>query len=126
MKLAKFQNTIQEVWGESTADKIQILKIYLQALVKDKELIDQLTLQLLEKDLVLDHDRTLGYYLYAYSEGQGTYRQPHNHGNGWVIYVVMDGIMEMVTYFEIKTDDGESQNGTHRTRQSTAHTQRRE
>lgn len=109
MKLTKFKNTIQEVWNESTADKTQILKSHMQALVKDKGLIDQLNVQLLENGLVLDHNEEHGYYLYAYSEGRGTFRQPHNHGNGWVIYVVMDGIMEMATYFEIQTDDGESQ-----------------
>ncbi|WMW80249.1 hypothetical protein RF679_16590 [Undibacterium cyanobacteriorum] len=108
MKLLEFKNTIQEVWSESTSDKIQILKAHMQALVKDKDLINQLTSPLIEDDLILDHDERLGYYLYAYSEGQGTYRQPHNHGNGWVIYVVLSGIMEMATYFETKSDDGES------------------
>jgi hypothetical protein len=34
-------------------------------------------------------------HFFAYTETQGTYRVPHNHGNGWVIYHVLSGEMEM-------------------------------
>ncbi len=39
-----------------------------------------------------------GFILTAYSEVLGTYRGPHDHGGGWVVYHVVSGEMEMGSY----------------------------
>jgi len=51
----------------------------------------------------------LSFILYAYSEINGTYRIPHNHGNGWVIYAVVEGAVEMGTYINWEKPNGHSQ-----------------
>lgn len=51
----------------------------------------------------------LGFMFYAYSEINGTYRTPHNHGNGWVIYTVVEGAVEMGTYINWEKTNGQSQ-----------------
>jgi hypothetical protein len=108
MNLLDFTNTTHQVWNEQTSDKVRILKSHLQALVKNKDFINYLSSQNLEKGIVLHHDQQLGYYLFAYSEKKSTFRVPHNHGNGWVIYTVLSGIMEMATYFNTINDQEES------------------
>lgn len=39
-----------------------------------------------------------GFALFAYSELAGRYREPHNHGDGWVIYSVVAGEVEMGSF----------------------------
>lgn len=50
------------------------------------------------KGIELYRDSEDGFVLTAYSEINGTYRIPHNHGNGWVIYAVVEGVVEMGDY----------------------------
>lgn len=51
----------------------------------------------------------LGFIFYAYSEINGTYRVPHNHGDAWVIYAVVEGAVEMGTYVNWIQPNNESQ-----------------
>lgn len=61
------------------------------------------------KGVELYRDKDLGFILTAYSETNGTYRIPHNHGNGWVIYSVVEGIVEMGNYANWVTSPNQSQ-----------------
>ena len=40
---------------------------------------------------------SLGFVLLAHTEAEGRYRAPHDHGESWVIYGVLQGVMEMAT-----------------------------
>lgn len=40
-------------------------------------------------------DEEFGFILTIYNETKDTYRIPHNHGNAWVVYVVVVGEVEM-------------------------------
>lgn len=46
----------------------------------------------------LYRDAEHGFLLLAHTENAGTYRPPHDHGRGWVIYAVERGELEMSTY----------------------------
>ncbi len=46
----------------------------------------------------LYRDKTEDFLLLAHTEQTGSYRAPHDHGRGWVIYAVQRGEMEMTTY----------------------------
>lgn len=50
------------------------------------------------RSLELHRDPEHGFILLAHKENVGHYRPPHDHGNGWVIYAVSSGEMEMCTY----------------------------
>ncbi len=43
----------------------------------------------------LYRDPVHGFVLLAHTEAEGRYRVPHDHGESWVIYGVLDGEMEM-------------------------------
>lgn len=47
-----------------------------------------------------------GFILSAYSENEGRYREPHNHGACWVVYAVVEGDVEMGTYGESPSGRG--------------------
>ena len=46
----------------------------------------------------LYRDEEHDFLLLAHTEQTGSYRPPHDHGRGWVIYAVQRGEMEMATY----------------------------
>lgn len=48
------------------------------------------------KELYRDPD--FGFVITAYRETKDTYRIPHNHGRGWVLYTVLEGKMEMGSF----------------------------
>ncbi|MFS1524004.1 hypothetical protein ACL7TT_07800 [Microbulbifer sp. 2304DJ12-6] len=50
----------------------------------------------------LYRDPERGFILLAHVETQGLYRNPHNHGDGWVFYALQHGAVEMSTYGQFK------------------------
>jgi hypothetical protein len=55
---------------------------------------------------LLYRDGTHGFMLLAHSEATGLYRAPHDHGRGWVIYVLQRGEMEIATYGRVADANG--------------------
>jgi hypothetical protein len=54
----------------------------------------------------LYRDPTHGFLLLAHSEATELYRPPHDHGDGWVIYALQRGEMEISTYARVRDADG--------------------
>ena len=71
------------------------IRAVIESFAQDEIVIENLKRQDLKKGLELYRDEKEGFILFAYEESQETYRVPHNHGNGWVIYSVVSGIVEM-------------------------------
>lgn len=78
--VSKCQHTIDLISADSA------LKRWVSELLQDKESVE------------LYRDEKHGFVLTVYKEKFGQYRVPHNHGNGWVIYSVLSGEMEMGFY----------------------------
>lgn len=76
----EYLNEIQDLVGELSKQSIEVD-------------IDQMV-----KGVELYRDHEHGFILYAYSEQKDTYRRPHNHGRGWVVYAVVNGEVEMGNY----------------------------
>jgi hypothetical protein len=80
-----------------------------------QKLISNIALEELDKNqdyskgIELYRDKELGFVLTAYTEIFETYRIPHNHGNGWVVYSVVEGSVEMGNYFSWEKSPGQSQ-----------------
>ncbi|WP_444929805.1 hypothetical protein ACJJIF_18770 [Microbulbifer sp. SSSA002] len=51
-----------------------------------------------EPSVELYRSNDKGFILLAHVEPRGLYRQPHNHGAGWVFYALQFGEVEMSTY----------------------------
>lgn len=49
-----------------------------------------------------------GFMLLAHTENEGLYRPPHDHGRAWVVYGVQSGELEIRTYGNIPTPEGEA------------------
>lgn len=91
-----------------------------ETVIKGRKLLEQLAktptsepwladLHLKKQESVeLYRDKRQGFILLAHIEKQGTYRAPHNHGDGWVFYAVQHGAMEMSTYRKIEDQTGKS------------------
>ena len=85
----------------------------IESLKEIQDLVSELSKQSIEinSDQMLNgvelyKDNEHGFILYAYSEQKDTYRRPHNHGRGWVVYAVVSGEIEMGNYINwIKTDE---------------------
>jgi hypothetical protein len=87
--------------------------INIESLLKRRSLLENLAkneivrkslqenLRNLFKGTELYRDEEYGFVLLAYAENKGTYRVPHNHGNAWVEYAVVSGIVEMGNYINL-------------------------
>lgn len=51
------------------------------------------------KELYRDPEH--GFLLLTFTEREGLYRPPHDHGRGWVIYAVQQGELEMGTFVRV-------------------------
>lgn len=93
---------LQNAWKNLTMESVDKIKTTMQTLANDQELIPQLLRETrnLPGGLELYRDKAEEFVLLTYSESQGTYRAPHNHGSAWVIYAVVAGDVEMGNYFE--------------------------
>ena len=54
----------------------------------------------------LYRDPAEGFVLLAHTEPAGLYRPPHDHGQGWVIYAIQQGEIEMGTYARVEPANG--------------------
>lgn len=79
---------IQQSW--SAMDNTSLLEIQVLMSGLDKQAVIELAEY---------RDPDLGFILFYYTESKGDYRIPHNHGDAWVIYAVVEGEVEMGNYF---------------------------
>lgn len=86
--LEKFTEEVKKSWGPLTSETVE----------NCQRLLKKLAQAPLEELGELYRDSEHGFVLLAYAEEEGTYRVPHDHGSGWVIYAVQSGEMEMGTY----------------------------
>lgn len=95
-----FFDELKLSWNKQNEETIKAGKSVMENMLKSEELKKYLANESanLAKGIELYRDSELGFILFAYSETKGLYRMPHNHGNGWVIYSVVEGIIEMGTY----------------------------
>lgn len=107
--LTKFIKNLRQVWGPLDSNLIAKCQSLLEGLARapDAELWLADLRDNSHESLELYCDPEHGYILLAHMEKEGLYRPPHDHGNGWVIYTVQRGEMEMGTYGRIQADHGE-------------------
>ncbi len=106
--LAKFIGEIRKVWGPLDSGLVMKSQAALEELVRAP--VSEPWLAALQGELhesrELYRDPEHGFILLAHTEREGQYRQPHDHGEGWVIYAVQRGKMEMGTFGRIEREGG--------------------
>lgn len=104
--LSKFIKEIRRIWGSLDSDLVAKSKTLMEELATSSSNEPWLAdIQGAEISRELFRDPEHGFILSAYTEQEGRYRAPHNHGNGWVIYAVQSGQMEMRTFARLPSDD---------------------
>lgn len=102
--LTKFIEEVRKIWGPLDSKLVMKTQALLEDLVHAP--ISEPWLAALQGDLdesrELYRDTEHGFILLAHTENEGLYRHPHDHGNGWVIYAVQQGEIEMGTYGRIE------------------------
>lgn len=108
--LENFIVQVKTAWSglnTETVGAVRQLLINLTKAAADEAWLQQI-LQQKPAAQELYRDAEHGFILLAHTEEKGTYRQPHNHGAGWVFYAVLSGEMAMNTYQQVTTANGET------------------
>jgi hypothetical protein len=85
---------IQDEWKDLNPGSISRIRSVVAAIAADLPGLGEL------------HRDERGFILLSYAEEKGTYRRPHDHGDAWVIYVVVSGEVEMGGYVKVKQEGG--------------------
>jgi hypothetical protein len=108
--LERFISSVKKHWSGLNTETVEAVKQLLKDLTKSsidepwlKEIIDE---RPAAKELYRDAEN--GFILLVHSEDKGMYRQPHNHGAGWVLYAVQSGEIAINTFKQITTTNGET------------------
>lgn len=114
MKNENLNNFVQELsknWGELSSSLT----------LKTKQLLEELGRTCLHEDwyleLVKDRDPAKqiykseehGFVLMGHVEGKDEISPPHDHGNGWVLYLTVEGQVNMGIFHKIIRSDGSLQ-----------------
>lgn len=109
--LTKFISAVKNKWDGLNSDTTLTCKSLLEELASTASsetwLAKLHTEQQESVELYRDPDK--GFILLAHVEQKGRYRVPHNHGAGWVFYAVQQGVMEMATYGQVTSPQGQTQ-----------------
>lgn len=108
--LENFITQVKTAWSglnTETVGSVRQLLINLTKAAADEAWLQQI-LQQKPAAQELYRDAEHGFILLAHTEEKGTYRQPHNHGAGWVFYAVLSGEMAMNTYQQVTKANGET------------------
>lgn len=92
--LLKFINNMQQIWGPLDSNLVAKAHLLLEELLVDPDF----KVEDSPESRKLYQDPKHGFVLLAHTEEKDMYRPPHDHGNGWVIYGVKRGEIEMGTY----------------------------
>lgn len=105
-----FAEDVASVWGPLTTELVSAARGHLERLVCSHA--TESWLAALYRDMParaeLYIDPADGFVLLANAEHAGLYRPPHDHGQGWVIYAVLSGEIEMGSYARIEGESGAS------------------
>lgn len=108
--LETFIFNVKKQWSGLNSETVESVRQLLLDLTRTSAdelwLREILTKRPAAKELYWDTEH--GFILLAHAEEKGTYRQPHNHGAGWVFYAVLSGEMAMKTYQQVTKVDGET------------------
>lgn len=108
--LQSFISNVRQLWSGLNTETVEAVRQLLVTLTQTPPTEAWLQQILTERPAATElyRDPDHGFMLLAHTEEQGMYRQPHNHGAGWVFYAVQSGEMAMTTYQQVSTADGSS------------------
>lgn len=107
--LSQFIDDTHDNFGPLTTELVSAVRDQLQRLTATPT--SERWLQMLHEESPgskeLYRDPKHDFILLAHSEPTDLYRPPHDHGDGWVIYALQRGEMEIATYARVKDARGD-------------------
>ena len=98
--LQEFVQDARQSWSGLNSDTVIRLRQALETLVAN--CAEDAWLKAIHEEkpatVKLYEDETCGFMLLAHVERRGMYRPPHDHGAGWVFYILQHGEIRMGTY----------------------------
>ncbi|MCC2603784.1 cupin domain-containing protein [Planctobacterium marinum] len=109
--LEQFIHQAENNWSGLNSDNVNRLKSALTALTQSSPKEPWLAALFNEKPAAktLYESEQHRFMLLAHHEPADFYRQPHDHGNGWVLYAVLSGTIAMNTYKILTDNNGNEQ-----------------
>jgi hypothetical protein len=109
-ELEKFIKETKNTWALDVKSLFKIRELFTH-LIRDEDFCKNLLEKKdqLNQGMELHRDQDHGFILLAYIELKDMYRIPHNHGNSWVLYGVVDGVIQMRNYLNLSKKDGDQQ-----------------
>ena len=108
--LNSWTRAVRSSWDSTSADVVGDCRRYMERLALASPTEPWLAAlhrdRPANRELYRDSER--GFVLLAHTEQAGLYRPPHDHGESWVAYVVLEGEVEMGTYAKAIEQDGSS------------------
>ncbi|MCB9764347.1 MAG: hypothetical protein H6739_31530 [Alphaproteobacteria bacterium] len=106
--LAATVSALHDRWGPLTTERAEHARAQLAALATAEGLGPWLAAQARggPETIALHRDPDHGFLLLTHPEQPGLYREPHDHGAGWVVYAVVEGAVEMGTWGWVADGDG--------------------
>jgi hypothetical protein len=107
--LSNFVDNTRAAFGPLTTELVSAVRAQLEQLTAAPSSERWLTAlhEEMPASKELYRDPTHGFVLLAHSEATDLYRAPHDHGDGWVIYALQRGEMEIGTYARVEDPDGQ-------------------
>jgi hypothetical protein len=109
--LSAFISSVRSDWGPLSSALVESARLRLAALLQAPPAEPWLAALHAERPAgrELHRDPDHGFILLAHAEPAGLYRPPHDHGQGWVVYGVQQGEIEMGTYARVTDAAGREQ-----------------
>lgn len=106
-KITEAAAELQKLWVDLCMESVQKIQLVMKGLAENAEVCTGLRLitRTQQEGYEIFRDRRQGFILLAYSEKNGVYRIPHNHGEAWVVYAMVSGAVEMGNYFNAVRGD---------------------
>ena len=99
-----FAGRVRDNWGPLTSELVADCSAHLAELLQapNTEVWLADLCQERPESRELYRDPVHGFVLLAHTEAEGRYRAPHDHGESWVIYGVLQGEMEMGAFARVE------------------------
>lgn len=106
--LERALSTLHGSWGSPRTPLVTLARLQLETLVRAPRSEAWLASVLATdaSDVELYRDPEHGFVLLSHLEEPGTFRPPHDHGEGWVVYAVLSGEVEMGTFGRVTDEAG--------------------
>lgn len=107
--LNAFTAQLEQIWGPLTSSLVsqskELLEVLTQNCKNEDWLQDLIDNQYPAKEIYRSEKH--GFVLMGHVEQRGDISPPHDHGNGWVLYSTVEGVVDMGIFHKVINPEGQ-------------------